>query len=544
MVTAICFLAVYMLADVEDIVDKEARNPAESTELKANPNQLRGMPDNRYNNNNNNNINNELAAGNNNNMNNPNMIPNISSNQSPPATEMNGFGSDNNNPSFDGNNNFNGGGGGGMMENSFGPESPVNNVPIDEENMDNPMDREKNEMSSPDLHETEGSLIDNNNNKFGANNNNEEHLEDKLSFRENNELPNIDEHRAKEDDDAATVEEEEQWNSNENQAMENPFPNGGPQDGNFSPTNAETEMIETATNNVANEELNSAIRDFKMDIEEAEEEQLIKEFETIFHDPVTNAEDNMKDVIEYILKDKKYSMSKDALREMEMEVEERLENEVEDELSEKAEKIAEEKEEEIDVVVIEDRNMYPNVADIEKDMKRMGKYFIKDMENEMDETAAVIMDTIPQKIENITMDVLEKKTGLHIKEDYLKSTEKKIAKKKQEIGEEKQQLKEDGKPPVKKASSGKKQTEKTPSDKKKKDKKTSTTSAKKESPKNTSGTKKKKISSETIPESNAEDGMIGDHERSVGTVVETTSKATREEMVDEHVDANQGGSTP
>lgn len=551
MVTAICFLAVYMLADVEEIVDNEVRNPAESTELKTNPNQLRGIH------NNNNNYNELAGNNNNNNMQNPNIISDVTLNQSPPITgeEINGFGNSgvgvgdgNNNPMFDGNsnNNFNGGGGGGPMENIYGPGSPVNSFPNDETNTDNnsnPMDRigEGNVgiSSSLDNQETEEFVARpsiENKNEFDPNNM-ETPLEDESSsslFREENELTNIDEHR---DKDAAVIASEEQWNGSGNQMTPvDSYPNNGdapPNDENavLPTTTEEQQMIAEAT---ADEELNSAVRDAKMDIEEAEEELLMKEVETILEDPMTKAEDNMKEVIEYILKDKKYDISKDALQEMENEVDERLVNEVEDELSGKAEKIAEEKEDEIDLVVIEDRNIYPNVVDIENDMKDMHKFFIKDMEREIDTTATAIKETIPQKIENITMEVIEEKTGLHIQEDYLKSTEKKIAKKKKELGEEQQRLKDDGNAPVKKTSSGKKQTKKTlDGDKKNKDKTSKT--AKKESSKNTSGTtKKNQISSElaTTPELNAEEFMIGDHERNV----ETISNATREEIADENLD--------
>merc|ERR1712071_611091 len=193
----------------------------------------------------------------------------------------------------------------------------------------------------------------------------------------------------------------------------------------------EKNMVNNANDEEANQELSTAINDVKMDIEEAEEEQVMKEADSVLMQPLRDAEEDMKLVMEQMLKEQKYKMSKDALEEMEKEMVDRLEDEVNEEFNGIAEKIAKEKEEEIDVVVIEDRNVYPNPAHIEKDIKKMEKYFIDDMAREIDETAANIKDSIPSKIENITMTVMEEKTGLHIKENYVKDTKKMIQEGKQ-----------------------------------------------------------------------------------------------------------------
>lgn len=413
-VAAVCSVAVYMLMDVEDMVENESRNPAETQEVKTNPNQLRGMPDNRYNSNINNNMD-------------PNMPISGGGTSQLISGMENPFGDRDVNQyehNFESNNNFDKSKPPafptGNEMNHFGSENddlPIRSQDyrqdqhIGAENMERPLNLNMN--NEQPLDDVNGSLEEEN---FieDVKNTTEKKTED--TWAEENELLNVDEHHA-----------ENTLNHGENSSDPSELQ---VEDHTLQEELDKKEklMIETATNDEANQDLNTAIIDVKMDIEEVEEELVVKE-EDHLKDPLKKAVNENNEVIENMLNDNKYAMSKDALDKMEKEVEERLENEVNDELSKRAEIIAEEKQEEIDVVVIEDRNMYPNTADIEKDMKRMERFFIQDMEKEISETADNIKENIPQRVENITMEVVEEKTGLHIKEDYLKSTEKKITEK-------------------------------------------------------------------------------------------------------------------
>lgn len=405
-VILVCLVAVYMLADVEELAESDNQNRLERTEMKPSHNQLRGMPEkNNY----------EEQSGN------RNFDPNVPI----PGEDINQM-----NSNYNTNNNADNSGENSMMNEKY---DQFPNKGVDSEN-------QMNGFRSGDESRTEG--------QAGKKRDDDEFKESEkmtsgdqqTTVQEGDEDEDDTESTNEADDEEAESNEDIEDNGNKNtgeteEALNNnEQPNEGTNSEGQEPSQntEEEEMVKQANNNEANEELSTTISDLKMEIEEVEEEEVVKEMDKVLKNTLQKEEDNMKNVIEHILKDKKYGMSNDALKDMEKEVEERLETEINDELNEKAEQIAKEKQEEIDVVVIEDRNMYPNPADIEKDVKKMEKYFVMDMEREIGDTANVIKGTIPKRLENITMEVMEERTGLHIEEDVLKSTEKAVADEKSE----------------------------------------------------------------------------------------------------------------
>lgn len=416
-VIALCFIAVYMLADEEELVDVERQNPNQRSEPKPNPNQLRGMPDNRMNNEMPDNNGDSTIAG---------SGFGAGGDGSPSDTHPN-----NNENSFSSLGN-NGNNFPDNTENNF-PDNNGNNFPdnngnnFSDNNKNNPPDNTNMEHQPGEVAGNKGEMM----NEFVES---VEQPKDINYYAESNNNEQLDQKLVMEDQ--QQQQQKQQQDETNWQELQ------------------ESDMVKHANDEEANQELSVAINDVKMDIEEAEEEQVMKEVDSQLMQPLHDAEEDMKLVMEQMLKEQKYEMSKDALEKMEKEVVDRLEDEVNNEFNEIAEKIAKEKEEEIDVVVIEDRNVYPNPAHIEKDIKKMEKYFIDDMAREIDESASNIKKFIPSKIENITMAVMEEKTGLHIKEGYLKATEKIVEDKKHTILTKKESPTETTE--VKKSNTGKK----------------------------------------------------------------------------------------
>ena len=190
--------------------------------------------------------------------------------------------------------------------------------------------------------------------------------------------------------------------------------------------------------NEADKKLVNTIDRLKSDIEMMEETGLAKEEQLVLDNEIQKVNEHVEEVLENVFEREEIEMSKGKIHELASEVKSKLVQNVQSELLDKADEIVIQKEEELDLVVIEDKQIFANTSDVVNDVKEMEKFIVEEMDQEIEELAEIIKDEIPEKLKHIEQDVIEKVIGMHINEEVLVEEEIKVEQKLENENREKE----------------------------------------------------------------------------------------------------------